>query len=123
MRDFRLYLKDIVEAMIAIQAFVEGMDFEAFAADDKTSSAVIRKFEILGEATKNVPDEIRQKYPQVPWRQMAGMRDRLIHAYFGVDYALVWQTIENRIPPLKPIIEQIRQDVEKEDADGINGMA
>ena len=51
------------------------------------------------------------------------MRDRLIHAYFGVDYALVWQTIENRIPPLKPIIEQIRQDVEKEDADGVNGMA
>lgn len=65
------------------------MNFETFLEDDKTSSAVIRKFEIICEAVKNLPDTIREKYPQVPWRQMAGMRDKLIHGYFSVDYTLV----------------------------------
>ena len=112
MRDLRLYLTDISQAMVAVQTFVEEMDFEAFVADDKTASAVIRKFEIIGEAVKNVPEEIRQKYPQVPWRQMAGMRDMLIHVYFDVDYPLVWETVRNRIPPLQPIIAQIIKDLE-----------
>ena len=114
MRDFRLYLRDIFTAMVAIQEFIEDMDFEAFTVDDKTASAVIRKFEIIGEATKNVPEDIRQKYPQIPWRQMAGMRDRLIHAYFGIDYSLVWETAKNQIPLLQPIIAQILKDLDEE---------
>ena len=72
MRDYQLYLKDILSAMDSIEAFVEGMSFEEFRADDKTASAVIRKFEIIGEATKNIPDEIRHQYPTVPWKEMAG---------------------------------------------------
>ena len=100
-------------AMVAVQAFVEKMDFETFVVDDKTTSAVVRKLEIVGEATKNVPRKIRQQYPQVPWRQMAGMRDKLIHAYFGVDYSLVWETVKDVIPPLLPIVEQILKDLEK----------
>ena len=114
MRNYRLYLKDIFEAMVAAQAFVEGMGFDAFVADDKTASAVVRKLEIIGEATKNVPDPIRQKYPQVPWRDMAGMRDRIIHAYFDVNYSVIWETVENRIPLLQPIIGQILKDLEAE---------
>ncbi len=90
MRDYRIYLQDIAAAMASIEKFIEGMNFEAFQADDKTASAVMRKLEIIGEATKQVPQEVRDKYPQVPWREMAGMRDKLIHFYFGVDYSLVW---------------------------------
>ena len=112
MRDYRLYLQDILAAMIDAQKFVEGMDFDAFTADDKTVSAVVRKLEIVGEATKNVPETIRQKYPQVPWRQMAGMRDRLIHGYYDVNYSVVWEVVTELIPPLQPIIKQILKDLE-----------
>lgn len=114
MRDYRLYLKDILAAMIDAQGFVEGMDFDAFAADDKTVSAVVRKLEIVGEATKNVPKMIRQKYQQVPWQQMAGMRDRLIHGYYDVNYSVVWEVVTKLIPPLQPVIKQILKETEKE---------
>jgi uncharacterized protein with HEPN domain len=111
MRDFKLYIKDILTAMEAIEQFVQDLEFDKFVVDDKTASAVARKFEIIGEATKSVPEEIKQKYTQVPWKEMAGMRDKLIHFYFGIDYKLLWQTIKNRIPQIKPVIQQILQDM------------
>jgi len=67
----------------------------------------MRKFEIIGEAAKQIPDEIRQNYPQVPWKEMAGMRDRLVHFYFGIDYRLVWRTIKERLPQVKPEIQRM----------------
>ncbi|NUM73744.1 DUF86 domain-containing protein [candidate division KSB1 bacterium] len=98
MRDAKLFLTDIMQAIDAIEGFVQGLDRDQFEQDDKTVSAVIRKLEIVGEAAKVIPEEIREKYSQIPWKEMAGMRDKLIHFYFGVDYGLVWQTIKNRIP-------------------------
>lgn len=106
-KDYKLYLKDIAEAIESIEQFVKGITFDDFVKDDKTTSAVIRKFEIIGEAAKQIPDEIRQEYPTIPWKEMAGMRDRLIHFYSGVDYKLVWDTIKNRLPQVKPLIKKI----------------
>ena len=108
MRDHRLYISDIIEAITAIETFIAGQTFKQFGADDKTVSAVIRKLEIIGEAAKNVPEEIKQKYPDIPWREMAGMRDRLIHFYFGVDFGLVWETVKNRLPGVKGKMEQVK---------------
>ena len=112
MRDPTLYLKDIMEAIEAIERFTEGIDFKTFSQDDMRSSAVIRKFEIIGEAAKHIPDPIKQKYPDIPWKDMAGFRDRLIHFYFGVKYELVWETIQVELPALKLRLKQILEELQ-----------
>lgn len=106
-RDDTLFLKDILTACEDIQEFVKDIHFSDFVHDKKTTSAVIRQFEIIGEAAKHIPEPIRKKYPDVPWKDMSAMRDRLIHGYFGVDYHLVWDTIRSKIPELKTAITQI----------------
>ncbi len=111
MRDYKIYLKDILAAVDSIESFVRNMSFEEFRGDDKTASAVIRKFEIIGEAVKQIPDSIRQQYPDIPWKDMAGMRDKLIHFYFGVDYQLVWTTIIQRLPRLREEMQKILDEL------------
>ena len=111
MRDTVLYLKDIAVAINSILEFVEDMTFEAFQRDDKTASAVLRKFEIIGEAAKQVPEGIRMRHPDIPWKEMAGMRDRLIHGYFGADLHLVWMTVKNRLPSLEEQIADILSEI------------
>ncbi len=109
-KNFTIYLNDIREAINSIEIFVEGMTFEEFKNDDKTSSAVIRKFEIIGEATKNLPEDMKNQHSQIPWKEIAGMRDKLIHAYSEVDLKLVWMTIKQRLPELKSVIEKISEN-------------
>ncbi len=112
MRSSALYIKDILESMGLIEQFIEGMELEDFKEDIKTSDAVIKRFENIGEATKHVPEEIKTKYPDIPWKEMAGMRDKLVHFYFGVKHELVWTAIKNRFPAIKPLIKNLINDLE-----------
>lgn len=104
MRDHTLFVQDIVTAIDRIESFIADMDYAAFVEDDKTMSAVVRKLEIIGEAVKQLPAQMTQQHPEIPWKLIAGMRDKLIHFYFGVDPLLVWQTVKNRLPELKAVL-------------------
>jgi len=97
-RDYRDYLFDAFEASRKAIGFCGGMSFEEFAKDERTSFAVIRALEIIGEATKMVPSDFKDAHPDLPWREMAAMRDKLIHQYFGVDLEIVWATVRERLP-------------------------
>ncbi len=111
-RDYKLFIKDIFDCIEKIEEFVGDTNFEEFVEDDKTNSAVVRKLEIIGEATKNIPKEIRQKYKEVPWSKMAKMRDKIIHFYFGVDYDIVWNVVKEKLPEIKPMIQKILKEME-----------
>ncbi|PIV70126.1 MAG: hypothetical protein COS08_01870 [Euryarchaeota archaeon CG01_land_8_20_14_3_00_38_12] len=106
-RDYTLFLEDIVDCIEKIDEFVRDMSFEEFAKDDKTLSAVVRKLEIIGEATKNIPGDIRRKHKEIPWSDMAKIRDKIIHAYFGINYQIIWKVIKEKLPGLKPMLRQI----------------
>jgi uncharacterized protein with HEPN domain len=105
------YIEDILNAVESIEEFILDMGFEEFIRDRKTNFAVVRSLEIMGEAAKNIPDSVREKYPDIPWKDMAGMRDKMIHHYFGVDYNVVWKTISEDIPLIKPIIQEILNNI------------
>jgi uncharacterized protein with HEPN domain len=111
-RDYNFYIKDILQSIMQIEKFVEGMDYEEFLRDEKTTSAVIRKLEIIGEAAKHIPARVRQAHPKLPWNEMARMRDKLIHGYFGVDCEIVWKVVKERLPDVKSSLEKIIADLD-----------
>jgi uncharacterized protein with HEPN domain len=112
-REYGDYLQDILDAIDDTGAFTEGMSFEVFVGDRKTVNAVLRSLEVLGEAAKHIPEELRAQEPGVPWKHMAGMRDKLIHEYFGVDASIVWAAIKDELPSLRAKIDRLLQGISK----------
>ncbi len=108
------FIKDIIDSINDVELFVVNMSFEEFLQDRKTINAVIRSLEIIGEAAKKIPSEIRDKNATIQWKRIMGMRDKLIHEYFGVDLEIVWTVVKEELPPLKPMIMDILKDLEKE---------
>ena len=106
-RDIAYYLEDALTAMDKAEAFVSDMSYEQFAEDDKTVFAVVRSIEIIGEAVKHIPQDFRGQFTDIPWRDMAGMRDVLIHEYFGIDLETVWKTVKEDIPELKRLLREV----------------
>jgi len=96
-----------------VEEFITGITFEDFLKDKKTIKAVIRSLEVLGEASKKIPDEVRNRYPRIPWKRMAGMRDKLIHEYFGVDLEIVWNVAKKELPPVKSSIEKLVREIDQ----------
>jgi len=99
-RDWRERVQDILDAIAEIQAFTHGMDFDSFSADAKTLKAVELNLIVIGEAANQIPDDVEEQHPQIPWSLMRAMRNRLVHVYFSVDERLLWDTIQNDLPVL-----------------------
>ncbi len=112
-RSTKLYIKDVIEYIERAEDHIKGLGFEQFLGDNKTCDAVVRCIEVIGEATKNVSPEIREKYPSIPWRDMAGMRDKVIHGYFIADFEEVWLTVKEDILKLKSLLKKVLEDLEK----------
>ena len=108
-RDPRLYLDDILEAITAIAEYTQGVSQEEFLRNRVLQDAVVRRIEIIGEAVNQLPQEAKEKALDIPWTDMVGMRHRLIHGYFGVSLARVWEVVERDLPALKPKLEDIQR--------------
>ncbi|MEJ2596763.1 MAG: DUF86 domain-containing protein [Anaerolineales bacterium] len=110
--EFLDYIEDILDSMDKAEILLENVDFKQFETDFRINFAVVRALEIIGEAAKRIPDTVREEYPAIPWRGMAGMRDRIIHGYDTVDLQIVWDVVKKDIPLIKPQIRQILTDYE-----------
>ncbi len=109
-RSAQLLVDDILESAQKIQRYVAGLSFEEFAIDEKTVDAVARNFEIIGEAANRLSDDFKSRYPHIDWTRIRGLRNRIIHDYFGIDYLIVWNIIETYLPGLMADLQNIEPD-------------
>jgi len=105
--EFLDFVEDILDAMEKAEILLTDVTYEQFAGDFRIHFAVVRALEIVGEATKRLPSSLRDQYPAVPWKEMAGMRDRIIHGYDTIDLQIVWNTVKQDIPHIRPLLQQI----------------
>ena len=106
-RDYREYIKDILQECEFVKKYTQGIEYEDFLESDLLRHAVVRALEVIGEAVKNLPNELLEKYPQIEWKRVKGMRDRLAHAYFGVDYELLWKVVKEELPILCKVVRDM----------------
>jgi len=112
-RDYRLYLDDILEAIDRIREYVQGMDAEAFSSDRKTQDAVIRNLEVIGEASRNLADELKAQANEIEWSKIIGFRNILAHEYFGVSVPIVWDIVQNKLDPLRDACTKLLKQLDK----------
>lgn len=110
-KDDSVYLEHILQSIAKIEDYANGIKYLDFIKNEEKQDAVIRKIEIIGEASKKISKKLKEKYATIPWRAIAGMRDKLIHDYFEVDYETIWETVQHDIPTLKSQIENIYQNL------------
>ncbi len=112
-RDPIVYISDMLNYCESALSFISGLNYSAFIKDEKSIFAVIRAIEVIGESSKKVPKSLKDKYKGIPWREIAGMRDKLVHEYFGINKKVVWNTVKHDIPMLREQIEVIIQEITK----------
>jgi len=106
------YLRDVQEAIHRIQSYTSGLTYEQFLDDEKTQDAVIRNLQVMGEAVRKLSDSLTAAYPAVPWREIAGLRNRIVHDYFGINYDIIWAVIRAEIPLLLKQISKIQEQMD-----------
>ena len=111
-REYGDYIQDIIDSVKEVEDFTKELSFEAFKEDKRTVNAVIRSLEVMGEAAKNIPETIRKKYSGIPWKEMTGIRDKLIHEYHGVDLEIIWKVVKEELPPVKPLVLKLLKEVD-----------